>query len=48
VGKTLVATAEAAATPAVPVNPQVDWDQYEQPAYQRVKKASADQHQSIH
>jgi hypothetical protein len=43
-----VATAKAAATPAVPVSPVVDWDQYEQPAYQRVKNASADQHHQIH
>lgn len=43
-----VTTAKAAATLAVSVNPQVDWDQYEQPAFMRVKNASADQHHQIH
>jgi hypothetical protein len=43
-----VATAKIAAAPAVPVSPVVDWDQYEQPAYQRVRNASADQHHQIH
>ncbi|MDA8153099.1 MAG: hypothetical protein M0003_10370 [Acidithiobacillus sp.] len=46
-----VAQAKAAATPAVPVSPVVDWDQYEQPAFMRAKNASADeafQHHQIH
>ena len=44
------AKAKAAATPApaVSVNPTVDWNQYEQPAYQRVRNASVDQHHQIH
>lgn len=43
-----VAKAKAAATHAVPVSPVVDWDQYEQPAFMRVRNASADQHHQIH
>ncbi|EGQ61450.1 hypothetical protein GGI1_06777 [Acidithiobacillus sp. GGI-221] len=43
-----VATAKAAAAPAVSVNHQVDWGQYDQPAYQRVRNASVDQHHQIH
>lgn len=43
-----VAQAKAAVTCATPVTPVVDWDQYEQPAFMRVKNASADQHHQIH
>ncbi|MHB1641996.1 MAG: hypothetical protein ACYCS8_04975 [Acidithiobacillus sp.] len=43
-----VAQAKAAATPAVSVNPPVDWDKFDQPAFMRVKNASADQHHQIH
>ena len=43
-----VAKAKAVATPAVSVNPPVDWDKYDQPAFMRVKNASADQHHQIH
>lgn len=43
-----VANAKAAATHAVPVSPVVDWDQYDSPAFIRVKNASADQHRQIH
>lgn len=45
---TNVAKAKAAATPAVPVSHVVDWDQYDSPAFMRVKNASADQHHQIH
>ena len=45
---TKAAQAKAAATLAVSVNPSVDWDQYEQPAYQRVRTTSADQHHQMH
>ncbi len=43
-----VAQAKAAVTCATPVTPVVDWDQYDQPAFMRVKNASADQHHQIH
>ena len=43
-----VAQAKAVATPAVYVNQTVDWDQYDKPAFMRVKNASADQHHKIH
>ncbi|CDQ12082.1 conserved protein of unknown function [Acidithiobacillus ferrivorans] len=43
-----VTKAKATVTHAVPVSPVVNWDQYEQPAFQRVRNASADQHHQIH